>query len=441
MLHMLVHVFHHHNGRVHHGADGNGDPPQRHDIGVNTHAIHNNKGNQNTHRQRENNDQGGTQMEKEDATDQRHHQKFLDKLAVQGFYRTLDKRRAVIGFDDFHAFRQTAGEFLQLGLGGLDGFQRILTEAHNNNAADHFTFAVQFGNTATQLRPQANLRHILEQNWRTLVIDAHGNIAQIIQVINIAGRAHHVFGLGHFNHRTTDFLVTPLYGPFDLGQWQVIGAQAVRIEHHLVLLDHATDGHDFGHTRHGLQFVFQEPVLDTAQLGKVVSAGTVNQGIFIDPADTGRVRPELGPGRRRQLAGYLAEIFQHARARPVHIGTVLEDNIDIGIAEEGITTHIGRLGHRQHGRGQRIGHLVFHHLWRLPGKVGFDNHLHIGKVRQRIERYLPDRINAGTSDDKGQHQHHKAVVDGPFDKFTQHDYSPLSLPDPSLAPFMSSVMA
>ena len=47
-------------------------------------------------------------------------------------------------------------------------------------------------------------------------------------------------------------------------------AQLVRIEHDLVLPHHAADAGDLGDVGHGLQLVFQEPVLQRAQLREVV---------------------------------------------------------------------------------------------------------------------------------------------------------------------------
>ena len=37
---VLVHVVDHDDRGVHHDADGYGDPPERHDVGVNTQGIH-----------------------------------------------------------------------------------------------------------------------------------------------------------------------------------------------------------------------------------------------------------------------------------------------------------------------------------------------------------------------------------------------------------------
>jgi hypothetical protein len=159
-----------------------------------------------------------------------------------------------------------------------------------------------------------------------------------------------------------------------------------RIEQHLVLLDHAADAGDLGDAGHGLQLVAQEPVLQSAKLRQVVATGAVDQGIFIDPTDAGCVRPKRTASARRQAALHLAEIFEHAAARPIEVGAVLEDHIDEAVAEEGIAAHRLGTGHREHGGGQRISNLVLDDLRRLAGVAGADHDLYVGEIGQRVDR-------------------------------------------------------
>ena len=43
LLHHLVHILNHHNGRIHHRTDSNRNPAQRHDIGVDALVMHDDK--------------------------------------------------------------------------------------------------------------------------------------------------------------------------------------------------------------------------------------------------------------------------------------------------------------------------------------------------------------------------------------------------------------
>ena len=83
------------------------------------------------------------------------------------------------------------------------------------------------------------------------------------------------------------------------GQGHSERAELVRVDDDLVLAHHAADRRNLGDAGHGLQFVLQEPVLDAAQFGKIVSPGSVDEGVFEYPTDTRSV----GPQRRLGAVG------------------------------------------------------------------------------------------------------------------------------------------
>ena len=181
---------------------------------------------------------------------------------------------------------------------------------------------------------EADIRDIIQQDGGTALVHAQRDMAQIIQFVHVAGRAHHVLGLCHLDDRTARLLVAPLYGLPDPGQRQAIGTQLVRVEHHLVLLDHAADGGHFRYAVQRLQFILQKPVLQAAQLRQVVPAAAINQGILVHPAHTGGIRTEFRARLDRQLAAHLAQVFKHPRACPVGVRAILENDVHVGITEE-----------------------------------------------------------------------------------------------------------
>src|SRR3546814_17054313 len=73
-------------------------------------------------------------------------------------------------------------------------------------------------------------------------------------------------------------------------------------------------------------------------------------------------------GRLRQPALHLIEIFEHARARPVEIGAILEDDIDEAVTKEAVASNRPRAWHREHGGGERIGYLVLYDP-RRPSRI------------------------------------------------------------------------
>ena len=125
-------------------------------------------------------------------------------------------------------------------------------------------------------------------------------------------------------------------------------------------------------------------------------------------------------GRRRAARRHLAQVLEHSRARPVQIRAVLEDDVDIGVAEEGVPAHRDRFRHGQHRRRQRIRHLVLHHLRCLPGKRGLDDDLHVGEIRQGIDRRFLDRPDTDSSDDQCHDHDQESIRDRPANERSDH---------------------
>src|SRR5262249_20180088 len=67
----------------------------------------------------------------------------------------------------------------------------------------------------------------------------------------------------------------------------LVGAQAVRVDVDLVLPDEAADAGDFGHTRHGVELITDEPILDRSEFAQRLSLAL--DGVPEDVSDSGRV--------------------------------------------------------------------------------------------------------------------------------------------------------
>ena len=80
VLQMLVGVFHHDDGRVHHRADGDGDAAQRHDVRGQAEPMHRHEGKDDRNRQGDDGHQSGTDVPEENQADQRHDDAFLDQF-------------------------------------------------------------------------------------------------------------------------------------------------------------------------------------------------------------------------------------------------------------------------------------------------------------------------------------------------------------------------
>ena len=154
-------------------------------------------------------------------------------------------------------------------------------------------------------------------------------------------------------------------------------------------------------------------------------AGAVHQGVGVYPANAGGIRPQLWFGGIGQLPGYLAQVFQYPGTSPVQVGVVIEDHIHIGVAKEGIPPNRFGARHRQHGGGERVGHLVFHHLGRLARIRGLDDHLYIRQVRYGVNGRFPDGIESPPNQYEGGEQYKKSVMKRPLDNAVNHELSPV----------------
>ena len=111
------------------------------------------------------------------------------------------------------------------------------------------------------------------------------------------------------------------------------------------MLHHPADAGDLGDIGDGLQFIAQEPVLDASELGEVVLPRAVDQRILVNPTDPGRIGTERGHRPLGQATLHLAEIFEHAAARPIEIGAILENDVDVAVAGERIAADGARARH------------------------------------------------------------------------------------------------
>ena len=250
---------------------------------------------------------------------------------------------------------------------------------------------------------------------------AYRHVADVLERLDVPEPAHHELGLGQLDEAAADIVVAaPDRGP-DLLQGNPVGHQLVGVDGHLVLLDEAADARHLGDPGHAGQLVAQVPVLDRAQLREVAAAAGVDEGVLVHPANPGRVRTQPRPHPGRQPVAGVIEVFQHPAARPVHVGAVLEDDVDEGEPEEGVPPHRPGERHRQHRRAQRKGHLVLDHLGGLPRVLGEDDHLHVRQVGDGVEGGVGHGVEPGAGRKQGQQQGQQLVADAGFDDAPYHD--------------------
>ena len=325
-------------------------------------------------------------MKQEHEADKCNDDEFLDELFLEVVHRALDKARTIVGRHDLHARREAGFKLLELGLHGVDGLQRILARAHHDDAARHLSLAVQLGDPASHFGTYLDPRHVAQAHRNAGVGRRQWNLAEVVERLQVTGSTHHILRLTQLQHRASGFLIRLLDGVDHLAVRNVVSAHPIGIEHDLILPDHAADARDLGYVGDGLQLVFQEPVLHRAQLRQVHLARAVDQRVLVDPAHTRGVGSERRLGLRRQARLHLVQILEHARARPVRISAVLEQDVDEGIAEHRVAAHHLCARHRKHRRRQRVGDLVLDDLRCLSRIRRADDDLDVREIGDRVQR-------------------------------------------------------
>ena len=340
--------------------------------------------------------------------------------------RPFDQRAAIVDRDDLHAVGQSGLEFGELCAYAPDGLQRVAAGAHHDNAAGDLPFPVEVRRSPAELRAKLYLGDILDSYGRTSLVDADRNALYVGNRAYIAATTNHVLGLSHLDEAPADVAVRSHDCIADLAQGNLIPEQCIRVDLDLVLPDESTDRRDFGDTGHGLQRIAEIPVLQGTEFGEIMAAAPVHQGVLVDPANAGRIRPE----GRRDVVGYpvadVVQVLQDSRPRPVQVGAILEDDINEREAEKRIAPHDLRSRNGQHRRSQRVGHLVLDNLRTLARVLGIYDDLHVGEVGDRVEGRRSYCVGTDGNQHAGQGEHQEAIAQRAGDDFFNHRPAPAS---------------
>src|SRR3546814_114954 len=293
-LKVLVRILDHHDRRINHRADRDGDAAQRHDVGVYALEAHHDERGEHAERQGDDGDQRRAHVPQEQGADQPDDDELFRQFVRQVLDRSIDELRPVIGGDDLDSIGKALLELLELGLDRRDRRARVSALSENNHAACDFALAVELGYPAPQLGPDLDGCDIAERDRNPASRDAQRNGAEVGKVAQVPRRSHHVLGHAHLDYRTAGFLVRGADRLHHVGVGHPQRRHPVGLEHDLILLDHTADAGDLGDSWNGLELVAQEPVLETAQARPVVAARAVAQPNFVDspaPRPPGPERP------------------------------------------------------------------------------------------------------------------------------------------------------
>jgi hypothetical protein len=247
------------------------------------------------------------------------------------------------------------------------------------------------------------------------------DVLEIGHAAHVADAAHDVFGLPDLDEPSADVVVRAAHSFDDGIERHVARGHLDRIEIDLVLLDESADARNLGHAIDGLQSELQVPVLDRAELAEVVILRL--QRVPEDVADAGALGAETRSDAIGQQRADVVQSLEHARACPVDVDVVIEDDVDEREAEHRLRAHGFEVRQSLKIRCERICDLIFDELRRTPRPVDVDDDLVVGDVGDRVERRAQRCPDADADEDGVQHEHDEAVFCGEANEIADHSSS------------------
>ncbi len=351
-------VLDHHDRGIDHGSDRDRDPAEGHDVGVDPKRVHRRERQQNRQRQRQNHDERRPDVEQEDENYEGDDEHLLEQLLLQVRDRALNQAAAIVGRDDLHTLGEGAAHLFQLQLDAFNGGECILAVPNDDDPADGLALTVEFREATTQIGAAADASDVAEQHGSACAVRADADVAKVVEPLDVPAPSHDVLRAGHFDDPAPDVVVAVADRLDHSRHRHAIGEQDVGVERHLILLDEAADAGNLGDSLDALEPVAHVPVVESSQFAEMTLAGRVDEGVFEGPADSGRVGTEAQGSPLGKGSLHAIHVFEHARAGPVHVGAVLEDDVDEGEPEEGVAAHDLDPGSRNQCRHHGIGDLV-----------------------------------------------------------------------------------
>ena len=323
-------------------------------------------------------------MQKENEYHQRYGYPLLNQFAHEVGNRAFNQGRAVIGGNDTNPVGESALQFGQLGLYPADNVQGVFAVPHDDDAGNRFAGSVQFHDAPAQGRSFDNAGHIGQGNRRA-VLRVHHDLLKVEAIFHVPGGSDHELALALLQHPSPHFTGGRCYGLGNTPYGNVVGAQFVGIDQHLVFAHEPAHRGDFRDSVNPCQLETQEPVLQRTKLGQVRLSRFIHQGVLVNPTHSGRVRTDLRGSALGQLRAQARQRLDHSRTSPVEVHVVFEDYIHKAGAEHGRTAHVLGFWQAEQIRRKRIGHQVLDDLWRLARKLGANDDLRVSQIRNGVQ--------------------------------------------------------
>ena len=182
MLDVLVRVLDHHDRRIDHGADGDGDTAQAHDVGGQPDGAHRQQRQQHGQGERQHGDQRAAEVEEEDDADEADDEALFDQLLAQGGHRVLDQRGAVVGDDQLHPLGERGSDGLaDRPLDPLEHVVDALAKADDDDASGGVAQAVVVHHAPADVGTDLHVTHVADADRRPVLLGPQADLLDVMR--------------------------------------------------------------------------------------------------------------------------------------------------------------------------------------------------------------------------------------------------------------------
>ena len=266
---MPVDVLQHHDGIVHHQADGQHHRQQRQGVDGETHQAHQGKCTDQRHRDGHQRNDGGTQRtqeDKDDQDDQPHRFPDGDKHVVD---RLANKLRVVVGHRHFHAFRQQRA-YIGHGLSQAVGDIQRVGGSLLDHAHRHRRLALVANNTAFVRRADFGITNVSQAQQVTARI-IEDQLIKLLRGVHVGFREHGEFALLRLNTPRRNLDILPAQGVFHVLHGEVVRGELLRVEPDAHGEGARAANLHFGDAGDGLQAILDHPLQHVGDLHGAVA--------------------------------------------------------------------------------------------------------------------------------------------------------------------------
>ena len=202
---------------------------------------------------------------------------------------------------------------------------------------------------------------------------------------------------------------------------QSVGDQLVGVHANLIFARRAAEAGNIDDVRNGLEVLLHHPVFDRLQLHHVIRRVRAVQREEIDLAGGTPVRLHL---RRRQRPRRRKRDLRKPLERPLAVPEILffvvENELDVGEAEQRERPQMGHVRHAVHHDLERNRDLLLHLLGGDSRPLRDDLDVIVRHVGIRFHRKLVERNRAPPEQQKRRGQHEKAVLQREINQLANH---------------------